>query len=302
MKRIIVTGAGGYLGKMLVKKLLLEGHHVTAVDYQIAALEDLSSDRLIPLKVDLNCENVQEFFPEGEYDSFYHLAWLGVNGPMKADPMIQWNNVKMALRCAQLAKSFGCKKFLCSGTIAERAVESLPHLEKTSGGMLYGAAKHSCHTMLETYCKNAGLNLVWMQFSNCFGPTNLTGNLISYTIEQLNNGTPALFGPALQPYDFIYTDDLIEAVSRLGVMPNSTHCYFLGSGSPEVLRDYLITIGRLSGKPELIRIGERPDDGIRYDWSMLDNASLVKDIGPYVTGTFEEKILYTLKNYKGGRK
>ena len=302
MKRIIVTGAGGYLGKMLVQKLLQEGHHVTAVDFHISSLEDLKKDGLIVLQADLNSENIQDIFPENEYDSFYHLAWQGVNGPMKADPLIQWNNVRLALRCAQLANHFGCERFLCAGTIAERAVESLPHLEKTSGGMLYGTAKHCCHLMLETYCKNTGLNLVWMQFSNCFGPSNLTGNLISYTIEQLKNDTPALFGPALQPYDFIYTDDLIEAVSRLGVMPNSSHCYFLGSGTPAVLREYLTEVGNLAGKPELIKIGERADDGIRYDWKMLDNTPLIRDIGPYVTGTFSEKILYTLENYKGGCK
>ena len=43
-----------------------------------------------------------------------------------------------------------------------------------------------------------------MQFSNIYGPDNKTGNLVSYTIDELRNGNEALFGPALQPYDFIF--------------------------------------------------------------------------------------------------
>ena len=55
-----------------------------------------------------------------------------------------------------------------------------------------------------------------MQFSNIYGPSNKTGNLVSYTIGELKKGNEASFGPALQPYDFILVDDLIEAVLRLG--------------------------------------------------------------------------------------
>ena len=49
-----------------------------------------------------------------------------------------------------------------------------------------------------------------MQFSNIYGVGNKTGNLVSYTLGELMAGKEATFGPALQPYDFIYVDDLIE--------------------------------------------------------------------------------------------
>jgi nucleoside-diphosphate-sugar epimerase len=55
-----------------------------------------------------------------------------------------------------------------------------------------------------------------MQFSNIYGIGNNTGNLVSYTLGELILNKEANFGPALQPYDFIYVDDLIEAVYRLG--------------------------------------------------------------------------------------
>ena len=117
--------------------------------------------------------------------------------------------------------------------------------------------------MVETFCKYIGLDFVWMQFSNIYGPENKTGNLISYTIGELEKGNEALFGPALQPYDFIFVEDLIEAVLRLGENKTSRNSYFIGSGEPRILKDYLLEIGEQYGKKELIKVGVRQDDGIK---------------------------------------
>ena len=76
--------------------------------------------------------------------------------------------------------------------------------------MMYGVAKHACRLIVEDYCKNIGQNFVWMQFSNIYGVGNKTGNLVSYTLGELMAGKEATFSPALQPYDFIYVEDLIE--------------------------------------------------------------------------------------------
>jgi nucleoside-diphosphate-sugar epimerase len=199
------------------------------------------------------------------------------------------------MRCADIAKKAGCKKYLCAGTIAERSIESLEDINITSGGMMYGAAKYANHIMIETYCKNIGLDFIWMQFSNIYGPDNRTGNLISYTLGQLIKGEPASFGPANQAYDFIYIDDLIEAVYRLGVNETKSNCYFIGSGTPRLLSDYLIEVGEIYEKPELIKIGERPDDQIKYSFDMMDTSRLVNDIGKYVSESFEKHIRYAIQ-------
>ena len=294
MKKILVTGAGGFLGSALTARLLDAGLEVVAVDRNVSALESLARGRLTVVRADLEAPDLSSRVPAGEYGAFYHMAWRGVNGPEKADALIQLNNIRMALGCAETARTLGCDKFLCAGTIAERAVESLPALEQVSGGMVYSAAKQSCRLMLETWCKNRGLNLIWMQFSNSYGPSNKTGNLISYTLDQLRKGEPATFGPARQPYDFIYADDMMEAALRLGTRPTSRHFYFVGSGSPRILADYLTEAGQIAGAPELIQIGRRPDDGVRYSWEMLDTEPLVRDIGSFVSGTFAEHLRETL--------
>lgn len=243
-------------------------------------------------------EHLSSQLPDAEYDAFYNLAWRGVNGPEKADINVQLNNIKTAVIFADLAKKVKCKKYLCSGTIAEQSINSLPLLSKTNGGMLYGVAKHSAHLFLEFYCKNIGLPFVWMQFSNIYGIGNKTGNLISYTLNEILSDRDATFGPAEQPYDFIYVDDLIESVVRLGESNNQHNFYYIGSGQPRTLKDYLKEIGRICHKEDKIRIGVRPDDGIKYSFSMFDNSPLKADIGDYISIPFEEGVRRTAVWYK----
>ena len=107
-------------------------------------------------------------------------------------------------------------------------------------------------------------------------------------------GNEATFGPAAQPYDFIYVDDLLEAVYRLGFSETKQACYYIGSGSPRILKEFLLKIGELAGMPDKVGIGIRPDDGIKYEFSMFDTTSLKEAIGEYVSTPFEEGIKKTI--------
>ncbi len=298
MEKVIVTGANGFIGSSLVKKLVEKEVYVLAIGLSFTESR-LPKSRYIT-KIETALEDVRALqmkIPSDEYDAFYHFAWQGVNGPDKADTAIQLKNAQMTLNCATLAKNLGCKKFLCAGTIAEQAANSLPYLEKTSDGMMYGVMKHCTRLMLEAYCKNIGLRFVWMQFSNIYGPGNKTGNLVSYTIGEMIEGREATFGPALQPYDFIFVEDLINAVLLLGEKKTSKNCYFIGSGEPRILKEYLFEIGKQYGREDLIKVGIRQDDGIVYSMDIFDISSLVSDIGNYVSVSFSEGIKYTLQNY-----
>ena len=292
MKQVIVTGANGFIGSSLIRRLICEEVKVLAIDISFATSRLPDSKLITKLKTPLN-EHLVEAIPPSEYDAFYHFAWQGVNGPDKTNPNIQLENTQLTIACASACKKIGCHRFLCAGTIAEKGIKCLPHLEKVNGGMMYAVGKHCTHLMLEAYCKNIELNFIWMQYSNIYGIGNLTGNLISYTLSELLAGREATFGPALQPYDFVYIDDLIEAVYRLGDANVTQNTYFIGSGTPRPLCDYLLRIGELTSKQERIKIGIRPDDGIRYEMSMFDNTPLIRDIGEYVQHSFDEGILKT---------
>ena len=293
MKKVIITGANGFIGSSLIKKMVANNVEAVAVDITFAGDRLPATDLITKIEPGVDAA-LADKIPAGEYDAFYHLAWRGVNGAEKADPTVQLANIQMAVDCANICKKLSVKKYLCAGTVAENATFSLSNLQQTSGGMMYGVAKHACRLIVEDYCKNIGQNFVWMQFSNIYGVGNKTGNLVSYTLGELMAGKEATFSPALQPYDFIYVEDLIEAVYRLGANETKKAFYYIGSGSPRILKNYLLRIGELVGYADKVGIGIRPDDGIKYSMDMFCNKDLVEAVGEYVSTDFDNGINKTI--------
>lgn len=300
MENVIITGANGFIGNLLVKRFVKEGFHVYAAVREGSRCRLLSNENITVISTSGILKIKDQV--EGTAPLFYHFAWQGVNGPDKVNIDVQLRNIEMAADAARTAKILGCSKFLCAGSIAERSLESLEQLETVPGGMLYAAAKQSLRTILDVSCRQIGLNHIWMQFSNVYGPSNMTGNIIGYTLERLFSNRNAEFGPASQPYDLIYEDDLAEACYRLGTVENKKHFYYIGSGHPRLLKEYLNVIGKLCDKQDYIKTGVKKDDGIRYSMDMFDTSQLEEEIGCYVKQPFDESMKLTADFYKELRK
>jgi UDP-glucose 4-epimerase len=298
--KAIITGANGFIGSRLVKKLA--SNHISVISIIKDKFENVSeiTDYSTIIYSDLTDVDglVHKLSTFVDKDTiFYHLAWIGVNGAERPNYEAQIKNIEMACHCVSVAQELHCKKILISGSITEYVVDSFDTLPYIPKGLLYGTAKKSTHLFVELLCKNYGLPYIWMKISNIYGFNNKTGNVISYTISQLMANKEACFGPATQPYDFIYIDDVIEAMYRLGVTEGlKKNEYTISSYNSKnkdtiwKLGDYLKTIGITLGKPELIKIGILPDDGIHFDKGMFDNLSTVSEIGDFISCDFKQGI------------
>lgn len=293
---VIVTGANGFVGSALIKKLLQNGVNVIAISRSFKYSVLPNQNNLIKLEIDAtNEQEMLEKIPKFKYYAFYHLAWNGVNSKYRADSNIQLANLKLAISCCNVAKKLQCTRFLCAGTIAERVVNSLHNLATTSASMFYGVSKYCCHLLVETYCKSINLDLVWMEIASVYGQNNNTGNVINYTINQLLNNKEVCFGPGQQFFDFIFIDDLVEAMYRLGFYELSSQYFFLGTNQPNKLIFFINEIARIMGRENLVKFGLRKDDGIVFTKEMFDSSKLINEIGNYVTVSFYEGISRTLQ-------
>lgn len=245
-----------------------------------------------------NVVNIVEQLKNKRIDTFFHLAWEGSTGDKRADYKIQLSNVQYSCEAMQVAKLIGCKRFLAAGTITERIVDEAIQNGRVPTNLIYGICKKTTHNILITLSTQIGIELIWMQFSNVFGPGNRTGNLISYTLSTIQKGEQPEYSSATQPYDFIYIKDLVRAIMLLGQNEKLSHNqYFLGSGQSRVLREYLLDIPRALGLDIEMGIGQRADDGIKYqkEWFLTDG--LTMDTGFKTTYSFEEAIRETYRNW-----
>lgn len=294
----IVTGANGFVGRWLVNELVENNVKVIAVikdeNEDVSMFSGRRNVEIVYCEL-CSIKKLTEKIKSQGFDAFYHLAWVGSGGALRADYNVQLENAKYSCDAAMAAKELGCKKFLAAGTITEEIVDSTLTANAVSQNMMYGISKKTVHLMLNALCLSIGLDFVWMQFSNIYGPNNLSGNLISYTMTELINGRRPAFSKGEQPYDFIYIKDLVHAAYLLGFVPTKHRDYFLGSGNSRKLCEYLSQIPEILGETFEVGIGERPEDGVVYKPEWFDNTLLAKDTGFIAKYSFEEGIKETFR-------
>lgn len=122
MKKAIITGATGYIGKNLAIKLLNENKEVyIVVRNKIKAkkiFEDYPEINIVECQLDKISE-LFDVFSEKKIDTFYHFAWEGVASNKRSSYKEQLKSVALTCRCIEFADSINCNKFIFAGSIME---------------------------------------------------------------------------------------------------------------------------------------------------------------------------------------
>ena len=134
--KAIVTGASGFVGSALVKKLVQEGIDVLCIDHK--KRDNLDNEKIKSMV--LSVENIEELETKinfGEYNMFYHFAWVGSAGPLRTNEKVQVRNAMWTVKCLRTANKIGCKKFIVAGSIMEYEVHSVMYSQGTKPALPY---------------------------------------------------------------------------------------------------------------------------------------------------------------------
>lgn len=299
MKKAIVTGANGFIGSWVIKELIKNNVEVIAIARNKKSNVEAISDNARIVYCDLDdITELSNKISNRDIDTFYHFAWDGTVGKSRANYELQLINSKYACDCAVVAKELNCKKIIYTGTITEKIAENILNINVKAGNIIYGIAKHTTHCLLDVVCKKLNLPYVWARLSNIYGGNNSTGNIISYTLNELQSGRRPTFSKAEQPYDLMYVKDAARALYLLGEKETQQSCYFVGSGTPRILKEYLLALRDIFGDNAEIGLGERREDGLQYFIDWFETRALKKDTGFKASYTFEEGIKETIEAIK----
>ncbi len=299
MKKVIVTGASGFVGRNLIRQLIKEDVEVYAVVRNPAFKEfdGCSNVHLIFCELE-NIDKLSEDLSGIDFCAFYHLAWQGAKGAGRADYNAQILNAKYTCDAALVSKKLGCEKFITVGTITERLAENLSFDKVIGQNLMYGVTKDYTRKMLNILCAKEGIRYIWAELSNVFGGDDNSGNIISYTVGCFEKGETPAFGPCENMYDFIHIDDVSRALFEIGKKNTKENFYFIGRCENMLLKDYIQLLGDLYEKP--VSIGARADDGLRYERCWFNNDGLVKELNFKFKYSFMEGVLFEKEKKERG--
>lgn len=301
MENVIVTGASGFIGKLLVKELSEKDYHVYALarhfDEEIKAYANVEC-------VDVSGKVVSEIkalLPEQSYSYMFHLAWSGTSGAMRADYNTQLDNVRMACDYVLLCRELGCKRMIYASSINE--METYEYLQsdniEPAGGYIYGTGKLAAHLMGETVAKMNGVEFVPVIITNIYGVGEKSARMIYTSINKLVHKEHCSFTAGYQTYDFIYITDAINAIIAVAEKGKAFNRYYIGSGEPKPLREFLLEMRDIVDQEAEIGLGDIPFKGVDISYAQFDLKKVEQDTGYVNRVPFAEGIRMTAEFIRG---
>jgi len=257
MKRLLVNGAGGFIGGHLVKRLKAEGFWVRAVDLKRHEYTEPPADEFIV--GDLREQDLARAVVDG-IDEVYQLAAdMGGAGYIftgEHDASVMHNSATINLNTLEYGTKAGVKKFFYSSSacIYPEHNQLDPENPECSEGSAYPAAPDSeygweklfSERLYLSYMRNYGVQVRIARFHNIFGPEGTwTGGkekapaAICRKVAQASSGGEIeIWGDGLQTRSFLNIDECLEGVRRL-MESNFTGPVNIGS-------DEMVTINHLA--------------------------------------------------------
>lgn len=277
MKRVLVTGASGFIGRHSLAPLAAKGYEVHAVSEKGRDTDATAVWHRADL---LDQGDRRELLARVHPSHLLHFAWYAVPGKYWTAPEnLDWVAASLALLRGFVEE--GGQRALFAGSCAEYdwshglcSEANTPLVPAT----LYGASKHALQTLLRVFAGQAGLSAAWGRIFSLYGPHESPSRLAASVIIALLRNEPAQCSEGSQIRDYLHVADVASAFVALldSAVEGAVN---IGSGRGIAIRELVGRIGRQTGRAELIRHGALPLAAGEPSRLVADVARLRDEVG-----------------------
>lgn len=232
MLKVLVTGANGYLGKGVVKKLLDKGVDVVATDFK----DNLIDKRANIVVSDLfNVDNPYEYF--GEPDVLVHMAW---RDGFVHNSLNHINDLPNHTAFLTRMIESGVKQVAVMGSMHEVGFfeGSINEATPCNPQSLYGISKNALRRIVELKCKECNCVFQWLRGFYIVGNTEDGCSIFSKIVQANSKGEKEFpFTQGLNQFDFIDYDVFCKYVADCVIQNDVDGIINICSGRPEKLAD-----------------------------------------------------------------
>lgn len=258
-KKIIVTGANGFIGSHVIDELGITGDEVYAITSKVDL--KINTSNVTWVKANLHDDNqIDEIFSIVTSPThLLHLAWDTTPGHYQnSSSNFKW--VSASLSLFDRFRVAGGKRIVGVGSCFE--YDSSQGICKESDtplnyNTIYGSSKNSLYQMLMTYSQHFEISSAWARIFYLYGPREHRLRLVPSVILSLLDGEKAKCSHGQQIRDYLYVKDAARALVKLlnSEMDGPVN---IGSGKPISLSEIIFKVADILDNRELIQLGVIP--------------------------------------------
>ncbi|MFA5130120.1 MAG: NAD-dependent epimerase/dehydratase family protein [Patescibacteria group bacterium] len=252
----LVTGGAGFIGSHVVDRLVADGYRVTVLD-------DLSSGQrknIHPaanfLHADIGDPSATAWIRKNKPDLICHLAaQINVRVSIKEPVVDAETNVRASLGLLDAAAKASVKRFIFAGSggalCGDDSPVPTPEDQISEPQSPYAIAKRTIELYGMFYQREYGLPFIALRFANVYGPRQNAkgeaGVVSMFATGMLTNGDVAVNGTGKQTRDFVFVEDVADAVLRASKKKTLCGAFNVGTGKETTITELFHHLAKIVG-------------------------------------------------------
>jgi nucleoside-diphosphate-sugar epimerase len=258
--RALITGASGFIGSRLTRRLIAEGWEVAAILRASSDVSELNGlkEKLTIYRIGEEYNQLSRIIAEFRPTHVYHTAARTFHDYKASQVNELLNaNVRFGLELVEAMLAVGVRNLINTGT-------SWQHYEGAdySPVNLYAATKQAFESLLQYYIEARGLRVITLKLFDTFGENDPRPKLLNLLASAARTGIPLQLSAGDQVLDLVWVEDVIRAYMIAASLFNKEHgfhaSYGLSGGNRMTLKQFLQLYNEATGEPALVSLGARP--------------------------------------------
>ncbi len=297
MKKIVVTGGDGFVGRHCLDLLLQAGFEVHSISFPGELPE---SENLYCYCCDLHdYSQISDLFMNISPTYLLHLAWYTEPGQYINSPEnIRW--VQSSLELLKIFKQYGGERLVAAGTCSEYDLKYgylVEYATPDGNDSIYGTCKSSLARIMGAYSQMNDLSFAWGRIFYLYGPYENHTRLVPYVIDRILNKKTAFCSNPETILDYMFVKDAASAFVAL-LQSDVTGIINIGSGIPISLYDLLCKIDLKLGKQNLVSFKHSTTASKAEAFIVANNEKLRTQLGWSPIYTLDEGLDETIAWWK----
>ena len=301
MKKVLLTGAAGFIGAKTAEKLLLQGVEVVGIDnlndyYDV----ELKKHRLSQIpKLNFHSIDIEDkaalklLFKEHQFDVVFNLAArAGVRYSMENPDIYMSTNAMGTLNLLECMREHKVPKMVLASTSSLYAGQAMPFKEDLAVNTPispYAATKKAAEVMAYSYHYLYGIDVSVVRYFTVYGPMGRPDMSPYIFADALLKETELpVFGDGTQSRDFTYVDDIAEGTILASKKVGYEIINLGGGNNPRTLLEMIELMEKYSGKKAKLKLSEKVKADMDVTWADISKAKSLLGWEPKVS--FEDGI------------